>query len=110
MCAHSKILLPSGGGIGISRQAKIDWTLRCTVTNLQHAGVIMKLAPHKTPRIACAELTLACTTALGYPQPVEEKPFDDQTVDGYGSDSEDDHDGQDHDNNDNNDDDEDDSM
>ena len=98
---------------GISRQAKIDWTLRCnggTVTNLQHDGVIMKLAPHKTPRIACAELTLACTAALGYPQPVEEKPFDDQTVDGYGSDSEDDHDGQDHDNNDNNDDDEDDSM
>ena len=48
----------------------------------------MKLAPHQTPRIACDELTLACTAALGYPQPVEEKPFDDQTVDG--SDSEDD--------------------
>ena len=75
---------------GISRQAKIDWTHRCggTVTNLQHDGVIMKLAPHKTPKSACDELTLACTAALGYPQPVEEKPFDDQTVDG--SDSEDD--------------------
>ena len=87
-------------GSRVRRNPKIDWTHRCnggTVTNLQHDGVIMKLAPYKTPRIACAELTLACTctTALGFPQPVEEKPFDDQTVDD--SDSEDDHDGHDHD-------------
>ena len=73
----------------------------------------MKLPPHKTPRIACDELvTLACTAALGYPQPVEEKPFDDQTVDG--SDSENDlhnHDmNGDHDHQNNDDDDDDASM
>jgi hypothetical protein len=96
---------------GISRQAKIDWAHRCnggTVINLQHDGVIMKLAPHITPVIACAELTLACTAALGFPQPVEEKPFEDQTVDD--SDSEDAQDGDDHDDNDKEDDDEDDSA
>ena len=80
------------------------------MTNLQHDGVIMRLAPHITPAIACAELTLACTAALGFPQPVEEKPFEDQTVDD--SDSEADQDGDDHDDNDNDneDDDEDDSA
>lgn len=96
---------------GISRQAKIDWAHRCnggTVTNLQHDGVIMKLAPHITSALACTELTLACTAALGFPQPVEEKPFEDQTVDD--SDSEDAQDGDDHDDNDNEDDDEDDSA
>ena len=96
---------------GISRQAKIDWAHRCnggTVINLQHDGVIMKLAPHITPAIACAELTLACTAALGFPQPVEEKPFEDQTVDD--SDSEDAQDGDDHDDNNKEDDDEDDSA
>ena len=76
--------------------------------NLQHDGVIMKLAPHQTPRIACDELTLACTAALGYPQPVEEKPFDDQTVDG--SDSENDLHNHDHDNHNNDDEDDDVSM
>ena len=80
-----------------------------TVTNLQHDGVIMKLPPHKTPRIACDELvTLACTAALGYPQPVEEKPFHDQTVDD--SDSEDDLDDHDHDNHNNDNDNDDASM
>jgi hypothetical protein len=96
---------------GLLRQAKIDCVHRCnggTVTNLQHDGVIMKLAPNITPAIACAELTLACTAALGFPQPVEEKPFEDQTVDD--SDSEDAQDGDDHDGNYNEDDDEDDSA
>jgi hypothetical protein len=96
---------------GLSRQAKIDWAYRCnggTVTNLQHDGVIMKLAPHIIPATACAELTLACTDILGYPQPVEEKPLDDPT--GDGSDSEDDQDDDDHDDNNNDDDDDDDSV
>ena len=96
---------------GLSRQAKIDWAYRCnggTVTNLQHDGVIMRLAPHITPALACAELTIACTNTLGYPQPVEEKPLDDQT--GDGSDSEDDQDDDDHDDNNNDDDDDDDSA
>ena len=53
-------------------------------------------------------LTLACTDTLGYPQPVEEKPLDDQT--GDGSDSEDDQDNDDHDDNNNDDDDDDDSA
>ncbi len=50
---------------------KIDWAYRnyrCnggTVTNLQHDGVIMRLAPHITPALACVELTLACTDTLG---------------------------------------------
>ena len=46
--------------------------------------------------------------ACGYPQPVEEKPFHDQTVDD--SDSEDDLDDHDHDNHKNDDDDDDASM
>ena len=78
------------------------------MTNLQHDGVIMKLAPHIIPATACAELTLACTDILGYPQPVEEKPLDDPT--GDGSDSEDDQDDDDHDDNNNDDDDDDDSV
>ena len=79
-----------------------------TVTNLQHDGVIMRLAPHITPVLACVELTIACTNTLGYPQPVEEKPLDDQT--GDGSDSEDDQDNDDYDDNNNDDDDDDDSA
>ena len=78
------------------------------MTNLQHDGVIMRLAPHITPALACAELTVACTDTLGYRQPVEEKPLDDQT--GDGSDSEDDQDDDDHDDNNNDDDDDNDSA
>ena len=38
-------------------------------------GVVMALSQGVTPTDACAALTEVCTAALGYAQPVEEKPF-----------------------------------
>ena len=43
--------------------------------SLQHDGVVMVLSQGVTPTDACAALTEVCTAALGYAQPVEEKPF-----------------------------------
>jgi hypothetical protein len=45
------------------------------ITSLQHDGVVMVLSQGMTPTDACAALTEVCTAALGYAQPVEEKPF-----------------------------------
>ena len=56
----------------------------------------------------CVDSTDPFANTLGYPQPVEEKPLDDQT--GDGSDTEDDQEDDDHDDNNNDDDDDDDSA
>jgi hypothetical protein len=63
---------------GLSRAAKLAWSrLRGAgeITSLQHDGVVMVLSQGVTPTDACAALTEVCTAALGYAQPVEEKPF-----------------------------------
>ena len=89
----------------ISRLAKLDWARKrgdLEVTSLQHDGIIVMLpgaslvdAPGggavaaagdaaEADRILCLEraLTAACTAALGYEQPVEVKPSDDDLL-GY---------------------------
>jgi|EP00900_Chrysochromulina_parva_P015061 hypothetical protein len=63
---------------GLSRAVKLAWSrLRGAgeITSLQHDGVVMVLSQGVTPTDACAALTEVCTAALGYTQPVEEKPF-----------------------------------
>ena len=63
---------------GLSRAAKLTWArLRGAgeVTSLQHDGVVMVLSQGMSPTDACAALTDVCSAALGYVQPVEEKPF-----------------------------------
>ena len=63
---------------GLSRAAKLTWArLRGAgeVTSLQHDGVVMVLSQGVSPTDACAALTDVCSAALGYVQPVEEKPF-----------------------------------
>ena len=77
---------------GLSRLAKVDWARKrgdLQVTNLQHDGII--LAPRRPhgaaltdfPPAALATITeglcAASSTALGYDQPVELKPFDPQS-------------------------------
>ena len=64
-------------GGALSRAAKLAWSrLRGAgeITSLQHDGVVMILSQGVTPTDACAALTEVCTAALGYAQPVEEKP------------------------------------
>ena len=64
---------------GISRLAKLAWAERrgsgSEVTSLQHDGVVMVLGEGVAPGAATAALSAACEEALGYAQPVEEKPL-----------------------------------
>ena len=63
-----------------SRQAKLHWARvrgLGRVTNLQHDGVVVVPAPGVTVPVIEAALSAACSLALGYTQPVEEKPFGD---------------------------------
>ena len=71
----------------LSRRAKVEWAaLRgdVPVTNLQHDGVIMMTERSRSQLQAA--LSEACSAALGYEQPVEEKEFD-AGVSDSGSDS-----------------------
>ena len=88
---------------GLSRLAKVDWARKrgdLEVTSLQHDGIIVMLpavAAAALPasgehagaddaaeagRVAHLERSLSavCTAALGYRQPVEVKPFDDDLL------------------------------
>ena len=75
---------------GLSRLAKVDWARKrgdLEVTSLQHDGIIVMLpagehADADDARASHLErsLSAACTAALGYRQPVEVKPFDDDLL------------------------------
>ena len=74
----------------LSRLAKVDWARKrgdLEVTSLQHDGIIVMLpagehADADDARASHLErsLSAACTAALGYRQPVEVKPFDDDLL------------------------------
>jgi hypothetical protein len=62
---------------GISRRAKMRYAelhSGVRITNLQHDGVMVALAGDVEPSAVCAAMSAACREALGYVQPVEEKP------------------------------------
>ena len=76
---------------GLSRGAKVEWCrLRgdYAVTNLQHDGVVVDLPDDMDVASCEAAMSAASGAALGYPQPVEEKPIGEEI-----SDSEDDAEG-----------------
>jgi len=58
---------------GLSRRAKLQWALRGghAVQNLQHDGVVVRLAGDLSVGAAAAQLSAACTHALAYQQRVE---------------------------------------
>ena len=74
----------------MSRLAKVDWARKrgdLEVTSLQHDGIIVMLpagehAGADDERVAHLEhsLSAACSASLGYRQPVEVKPFDDDLL------------------------------
>ena len=58
---------------GLSRRAKLQWAVRGghTVQNLQHDGVVIRLARNLGADAAATQLTAACTQALAYRQRVQ---------------------------------------
>ena len=68
---------------GISRRAKVAWAMRrgdVRVENLQHDGIVVTIPPGVSAPEVAAGLTAACGLALGYAQPVEEKPLSESSV------------------------------